>query len=80
MGRQLCVPGRRLHQLLVEQVKGEKNMRTFIINRIKEPSTWVAISAIAALFGAPVGSVDAVHQIVAGMAALLGVLLPEQKA
>ncbi len=53
-------------------------MRTFIINRIKEPSTWVAISAIAALFGAPGGSVDAVHQIVAGAAALLGVLLPEK--
>lgn len=54
-------------------------MQAFIINRIKEPSTWVAISAIAALFGAPVGSVDAVHQIVAGVAALAGVLLPENR-
>lgn len=54
-------------------------MRTFIVNRIKEPSTWVALSAIAALFGAPPGSVDAVHQIVAGVAALVGVLMPEGK-
>lgn len=79
MGRQLRMPGGRLYRLLVEQVRERKTMRQFIINRIKEPSTWVAVSAIAALFGAPVGSVDAVHQIVAGMAALLGVLLPENR-
>lgn len=50
----------------------------YIINRIKEPSTWTALGAIAVLFGVPAGTVDAVHMIAGGVAALLGVLLPEK--
>lgn len=49
----------------------------FLMQRIKEPSTWAALSAIAALLGAPVGSVDAIHSIVGGVAGLVAIFLPE---
>lgn len=49
----------------------------YVLNRIKEPSTWAALSAIAALFGVPLGSVDAIHAIVGGVAALVAIALPE---
>jgi hypothetical protein len=52
----------------------------YVLNRIKEPSTWTALGAIAVLFGIPTGTVDAVHMIAGGVAALLGVLLPEKAA
>ncbi len=51
----------------------------YVLNRIKEPSTWAALSAIAALFGVPMGSVDAIHAIVGGVAALVAIALPEAK-
>lgn len=49
----------------------------YVINRLKEPSTWTALGVIGALMGLPVGTVDAVHAIAGGVLALLGVLLPE---
>lgn len=55
-------------------------MKALILNRIKEPSTWAGLSVLATLFGAPPGSVDLVHQIVAGVAGLVAVLAPEAKA
>ena len=51
----------------------------YVLNRIKEPSTWTAIGAIAVLFGIPAGTIDAVHMIAGGVAALVGILLPEAK-
>lgn len=51
----------------------------FFLNRIKEPSTWTALGAIGLLLGLPPGTIDAVHMIAGGVAALVGVLLPEGK-
>lgn len=52
-------------------------MKNFILNRVKEPSTWAAISAIGVLFGLPAGTVDGLSQIVGGIAALVGIFMPE---
>lgn len=52
-------------------------MKAFILGRLREPSTWAGLSVIAAMFGAPPGSVDLVHQIVAGVTGLVAVLAPE---
>jgi hypothetical protein len=56
-----------------------KNMN-YVIARIKEPSTWTALGAIGLLLGLPPGTMDAMHMIVGGVAALVGVLLPEGKS
>lgn len=49
----------------------------YIINRLKEPSTWVALGVIGTIAGLPPGTVDAVHAIAGGLLTLLGVFLPE---
>lgn len=49
-----------------------------IIKRLREPSTWAGIAAIGVLFGLPVGAMDAVGQIIGGVAALVAVVLPEK--
>lgn len=46
--------------------------------RIKEPSTWAGIAALGVLFGLPPGSVEAVSQVVGGVAALAAIFLPEK--
>lgn len=51
-----------------------------LIKRIREPSTWAGLSALGLIFGLPPGSIDAVGQIVGGMAALAAIALPESGA
>lgn len=48
-----------------------------IVKRLKEPSTWAGVSALAMLFGAPPGAVDAIGQIVVALAGAASILLPE---
>ncbi len=53
-------------------------MKTFnLIKRIREPSTWAGIAALGLLIGLPPGTVEAVGQIVGGVAALGAIFLPE---
>lgn len=54
-------------------------MKSYIINRIKEPSTWSALSAIGVLIGLPTGTVDGIAQILGGVAALIGIFAPENR-
>jgi len=48
-----------------------------ILRRLREPSTWAGLSALGLIFGLPVGTVNAVGQIVGGVAALGAIFLPE---
>jgi hypothetical protein len=48
-----------------------------IIKRLREPSTWAGISALGLIFGLPPGTVEAVGQIVGGIAAIAAIALPE---
>jgi hypothetical protein len=50
-----------------------------VINRLREPSTWAGLSALGLIFGMPPGSVDAIGQVVGGLAALAAIVLPEVK-
>ena len=52
-----------------------------ILRRLREPSTWAGLAALAAIFGVPVppGVPEAVGTLVAAGAAVAGVLLPEGK-
>ena len=49
-----------------------------IISRLKEPSTWAGIGAIAVAFGLPSDIVSAVVQAIIGLAGLAAVVMPEQ--
>lgn len=55
------------------------NALQVIFARLREPSTMAGLSVLASLFGAPPGSIDAVVQVVAAVAAAGAVVLPEKK-
>jgi hypothetical protein len=48
-----------------------------IVNRLKEPSTWAGISIFATMFGVPPGTFDLIHMVIAGVAGLAAMALPE---
>ena len=48
-----------------------------ILQRIREPSTWAGLAALGLLVGLPAGAVDAVGQLLGGVAALAAIALPE---
>lgn len=48
-----------------------------LLKRLREPSTWAGIAALGLLIGLPPGTVEAVGQIVGGVAALGAIFLPE---
>lgn len=50
-----------------------------ILRRLREPSTMAGLSALALLFGLPPGTVDAIAQIVGGVAAVAAIVVPETK-
>lgn len=54
-------------------------MKAFFLNRVREPSTWVALSVLGAFFGMPPGTPEIIQQIAVGVAGLIGVLAPEAK-
>ena len=50
---------------------------SIIIKRMKEPSTWAGLSALGLIFGMPPGTVEALGQVLGGVAALAAIALPE---
>lgn len=50
----------------------------FIINRLKEPSTWAGVSALGVLVGVPPGTLDLVAQVGVGLAGLLAIALKDK--
>ena len=48
-----------------------------ILKRLREPSTWAGIAALGLIFGLPAGTIEAVGQIIGGVAALGAIVLPE---
>lgn len=47
-------------------------------DRLKEPSTWAGLSVLGVLFGLPAGTVEAVGQIIAGVAAVGAIVMKER--
>lgn len=52
-------------------------MLKIIKHRIKEPTTWIGLSMLATLMGVPPDVVAASNKLLAALAALGGIALPE---
>lgn len=50
---------------------------TYILGRLREPSTLAGLSVLGVLFGLPPGTVDLAMQVAAGLAGLAAVVMPE---
>lgn len=68
--------GRNLDQIPFLKVNPMTILHIF--KRLKEPSTWAGIAALGVLFGLPPGSVEALGQVVGGVAALAAIVIPEK--
>lgn len=55
------------------------NNKGMILARLSEPSTWAALAVLAGVFGVPLApeSVHGLVQVLAGLAAVAGVAMPE---
>lgn len=53
-------------------------MKTILLSRFKEPSTWAGLSIIATLAGMPPGTFDLVAQVGIGVAGLASIFLAEK--
>lgn len=51
----------------------------WLLDRLKEPSTMAGLSAVGLLIGLPAGTIDAVGQVIAGVAALGAIVLKEKQ-
>jgi lauroyl/myristoyl acyltransferase len=49
-----------------------------VLSRLREPSTWAGISVLGLVFGLPEGTVQALGQVVGGVAALGAIYLGEK--
>lgn len=56
------------------------NIFKTLYNRIKEPSSWAGLSALAIMFGVPVGFIPVIGKIGAAVLAVGAILIPEQPA
>lgn len=54
-------------------------MLKIIKRRIKEPTTWIGLSMLATLMGVPPDVVAAGNKLIAAVAAIAGVALPENQ-
>lgn len=54
-------------------------MKTIILKRIKEPSTWAGLAVLTSFFGVPPGTLEAVQSVVVGIGGLVAIFAPETK-
>lgn len=73
------MPSAQTQGLTLARVTIGKGQNMKIINRLKEPSTWAGISALGVLIGLPLGTIDAVGQVIGGIAALAAIFMAEKK-
>lgn len=52
-------------------------MKKYLLNRLREPSTWASLGLLAGCFGLPVAIIPVIAKIGVGVTAVLGVALPE---
>lgn len=46
--------------------------------RTKEPSTWAGLAALGLVLGLPAGTIETAGQIMAGVAGMIAIILPEE--
>ena len=54
-------------------------LRTFVLNRLREPSTYAGFVALLGVFGLPDGVPQLAGQVLAGIGGLAAVFLAERK-
>lgn len=54
-------------------------MRNLVLSRLREPSTAAGLAVLVSLFGVPAGMGEAVAQLIAAVAAIAAVALPERR-
>lgn len=52
-------------------------MKTEILKRIREPSTWAGLGLLVSFFGVPPGTLELVQQVAVGVAGLVAIFAPE---
>lgn len=57
-------------------VAAKQTMGQKVKARLREPSTWSALAALAALFGVPLMGAD-IAMVSGGLAAIAGIIIPE---
>lgn len=55
-------------------------MKSIILKRLREPSTWAGLSVLGVVFGMPPGTIELVGQVVGGVAGLAAIFLAEKPA
>lgn len=50
----------------------------FILDRLREPTTWAGVSALGLVFGLPPGLIDAVAQVVMGVGGVAAIVMREK--
>lgn len=55
-------------------------MKSIILQRLREPSTWAGLSVLGVVFGLPPGTIELAGQVVAGLAGLAAIVMGEKKA
>lgn len=53
-------------------------MKSIILQRLREPSTWAGLSVLGVIFGLPPGTIELVGQVVGGVAALAAIAMAEK--
>jgi hypothetical protein len=56
-----------------------KKLKIYLLNRLREPSTWAGLGIIAAAAGIQPGLMDAVGQVCMGLAAGVAILFPDRE-
>lgn len=51
---------------------------SYLISRLREPSTWSGLAVLFALFGVPATTIGLVQQVVGGVLGLAAILVPEK--
>lgn len=53
-------------------------MKSLIIKRLREPSTWAGLAVLGTILGLPAGTVEATGQILGGAAALAAIAMGDR--
>lgn len=51
----------------------------YLLNRLREPSTLAGLSVLGVMVGLPPGTIELAGQVLAGVAGLAAVLVPDAK-
>lgn len=75
MGCVVCLPCKQVHWKFLLREGGTVK---FILDRLREPSTWAGVSALGLVFGLPPGLIDALAQVVMGVGGVAAIVMKDK--